>query len=143
MGGIEEALGVELGFQLLEGNRQIPRPLRGQGIAVELVGPVPGEDGDPPLGNGLHAVFRAEPEAGGLPPEHDAPQGPLRVLEGEVVVPGGIHFIIGELAPDVHVLEHGLAVQQKLDQLVYLGNAENVLFHGVTSRRCARPGSPG
>ena len=47
------------------------------------------------------------------------------------MVAGGVHFIIGELPPDVHVLEHGLPVQQELDQLVYLGNAENVLFHGL------------
>ncbi len=80
MGGIEEALRIEAGLQLFEGHRQIPRPLGGQGIAVELVGPVPGEDGDPPLGDGLHAVFRAEPEAGGLSPEHHAAQSTLRVL---------------------------------------------------------------
>ena len=62
VGGIEEALRIEAGLQLFEGHRQIPRPLRRQSVAVELVGSVSGKDRHTARGDGSHAVFRTEPE---------------------------------------------------------------------------------
>ena len=43
VGRVKEALLPQLLLQLLEGHRQVPHPLRGQGVAVELIGPVPGK----------------------------------------------------------------------------------------------------
>ena len=47
----------------------------------------------------------------------------------KVVVSGGIDFVIGQLTPDADVLEHGLVVQQELDQIVHFGDTEDMLFH--------------
>ena len=46
------------------------------------------------------------------------------------MVPGRIHFIIRQLPPDIYVLEHGFPIQQELNHLVDLGDAENMLLHG-------------
>ena len=85
--GIKKSLGVELGLELLEGHCQVSRSLRGQSVAVELVGAVPGEHGDPAPGDDLHAVFRPEPQAGCLSPEHDTPQGAVSVLQCKIMMP--------------------------------------------------------
>ena len=61
MGLVEKALLIELLLQLLEGQRQISRPLRGHGVAVKLIRAVPGKDADPARHQHLHAVFRTEP----------------------------------------------------------------------------------
>ena len=82
---------------------EVPYPVGTEGIAVELVGPVPGEDGDPPLGDDLHAVLRPKSEAQGLSLEHDAADGPLLVLQREVVVARGVELIVGDLPPDEDV----------------------------------------
>ena len=130
VGGVEEPLLPELLLELLEGHRQIPRPLGSQGIAVELVGPVPGKDRDPAGGHCLHAVLRPEPEAGGLSAEHDAPEGSLAVLQGEVVVAGGIDLVVGQLPPHQDALEDRRVVQQALHQLVHLGDCKDMGLHG-------------
>ena len=127
---VKKALRLELGLELLKGHCQISRAQGREGIAVELIGSVPWKHGDAPGRHHRHAVFRTEAQLGRRPLEHDAPEGTLRVLEGKVVVPGGIHFVVGQLAPHTDGREHGLPVQQVLDQLVHLGHAENMLFHG-------------
>ena len=95
----KQALPRQLFLQLLKGHVKVPRPLRGQADAVELVLPIPGKNGHPPGGDDLHPVLRAEAQGGGVPPEHDAPQCPLAVLQRKIVVPGGIHLIVGQLPP--------------------------------------------
>ena len=85
--GIKKSLGVKLGLELLEGHCQVSRSLRGQGVAVELVSTVPGEHRDPAPGDDLHTVFRPEPQAGCLSPEHDAPQGAVSVLQCKIMMP--------------------------------------------------------
>ena len=129
VGGVKQPLGVQLGLQLLKSHRQVAHALRGHGIAVELIGTVTGKHGDTARHHYLHAVFRPEPEAHGAALEHDAADGALLVLQGEIVVPGGVHFVVGKFAPDADVLEHGLVVQQELHQFIDFGNAEDMLFH--------------
>ena len=137
MGGVKQTFSIQLGFQLLKGHRQVAHPLRGHGIAVELVGAVPRKHGDPARHHYFHAVFRPEPKTHGAALKHDAADGALLVLQGKVMVPGGVHFIVGQLAPDADVLKHRLIVQQQLHQFVDFGNAEDVLFHGSSfSRGC-------
>ena len=41
----------------------------------------------------------------------------------------GIYLIVGQLAPDMDVLEYVLVVQEELYQVVDFGNTEDVLFH--------------
>ena len=60
MGGIKQALRREPGFQLLKGHLQIARSFRHQGIAVQLVGPVSGVDGNPAESGDAHAALRAK-----------------------------------------------------------------------------------
>ena len=129
MPGIKEPLGIELGLELLKGHIQVPHSVRRQSVTVELIGAVPWKDADTPLGNDFHAVLRPEPQPGGLSPEHDAPQCSLRVLEGKVVMPRGIHLIVGQFSPHQEAAKQRFSVQQLFDQLIHLGHAEDVLFH--------------
>ena len=123
VGLVEQPLPVQLLLELLKGDVQLPHPVGGELAAVELILAVPGEHGHPAEGHHLHAVLRPEPEAGGLPAEHDAPDGPLRVLEGEVVVAGGVALVVGDLPPHKKAGQSSVAIQQALDILVDLGDA--------------------
>ncbi|MPM76559.1 hypothetical protein SDC9_123558 [bioreactor metagenome] len=101
---VEQSLFKQLRFQLLKRHRQIAHAIRRQSAAIELIGSVPGEDRDSAPGDGLHAVFRPEPQPLGLRPEHNAPQRPIPVLQRKIVVPGGIDLVIRQLAPDQDIL---------------------------------------
>ena len=46
-------------------------------------------------------------------------------------MPGGVHFVVGDLTTDADAGKHRLIVQQTLYQFVDLRNAENMLFHGL------------
>ena len=81
MGGVKQALGVQLGLQLLKGHRQVAHALRGHGIAVELVGAVPWEHRHTARHHHLHTVFGAEPEFHGAALEHHAADGALLVFQ--------------------------------------------------------------
>ena len=133
MGLVEEPLLPQLFLQLLEGHVKVPHPVGAQGIAVELIGPVPREDADPAHGQDLHAVLRPEPEAQGLSLEHDAPQGPLCVLQRKIVVPGGIQLIVGNFSPDADVPKLGDALQHGLHQIVQLRHAIDMPLHLLAS----------
>ena len=132
VGLIEKPLFIKLLLQLLEGQRQISRPLRGHGVAVKLIRAVPGKDADPARHQHLHAVFRTEPQTQSLSLEHDAPDGSGGVLQGKIVVPRGVHFIVGDLTPDADAGQHGFVVQQELHQLVDLRDAENMPLHSYS-----------
>ena len=132
VGLVEKALFIKLLLQLLEGQRQISRPLRGHGVAVKLIRAVPGKDADPARHQHLHAVFRTKPQTQSLPLEHDAPDGSGGVLQGKIVVPRGVHLIVGDLAPDADAGQHGFVVQQELHQLVDLRDAENMPLHSYS-----------
>ena len=80
MGRVENPLLEQAGLQLFKGHRQVPRPLRGQADAVELILSVPWKDGHPPGGDDLHTVLGLKPQGGRVAAEHDAPQGPFPVL---------------------------------------------------------------
>ena len=132
VGLIEKPLFIKLLLQLLKGQRQIPRPLRGHGVAVKLIRAVPGKDADPARHQHLHAVFRTEPQTQSLSLEHDAPDGSGGVLQGKIVVPRGVHFIVGDLTPDADAGQHGFVVQQELHQFVDLRDAENMPLHSYS-----------
>ena len=133
VGLVEQALPQQLLLQLLKGYVQVPRSLRGQADAVQLILPVPWEHGDPPGGDDLHPVLRAEAQGGGVPPEHDAPQCPLAVLQRKIVVPGGIHLIVGQLPPHQQAGEEPVPVHPALDIAAYLGGTEDGLFSHASS----------
>ena len=132
VGLIEKPLFIKLLLQLLKGQRQISRPLRGHGVAVKLIRAVPGKDADPARHQHLHAVFRTKPQTQSLSLEHDAPDGSGGVLQGKIVVPRGVHFIVGDLTADADAGQHGLVVQQELHQLVDLCDAENMPLHSYS-----------
>ena len=131
---VEEPLPVELLLELFKGHVEVPHPLGDEGGALELIGAVPDEEGHLPQGDDLHAVRRLKAQARRPPPEEDAPDGPFRVLQGEVVVPGGVELVVGDLPPDVDPGEGRFAVQEVLDQIVEVRNGVDMLFHRSTSR---------
>ena len=101
-------------FQLFKSHRQVPRPVRGHADTVQLILSVPGKDGHPPGGDDLHPVPRLKAQGGRVAPEHDAPQGPLPVLQGEVVVAGGVALVVGQLPPHQQAGEQPVPVHQTL-----------------------------
>lgn len=90
----KQALPQQTFLHLLEGHKQVPCPLRGQADTVELILSVPGKDGDPSRGNDLHSVLGPEAQRCRIPPKHDAAQGAACILQGKIVVPRGVHFIV-------------------------------------------------
>ena len=120
--GGKKTLLVQLVLQLFEGHVQFPHPVRSQGVHVQLVLPVPWEGGDAAVGDDLHAALRLEPQAGGRGAEEDAAEGSAGVLEGEIVVAGGVFFVVGDLPPDVDAGEVPVTVQDALDIGVHLGD---------------------
>ena len=86
MGRVEQALRGELGFELLKGHLQIPCAFRHQGIAVQLIRPVPGIDGNPAKGGDAHPALRTKAKPGSAAFEHNTAQAALAVLQGEIVV---------------------------------------------------------
>ncbi|MPM90439.1 hypothetical protein SDC9_137560 [bioreactor metagenome] len=129
---VEQALLQKLCLELLKGHRQIANPVRRQAAAVELIGPVSWEDGNPPLGNGLHAVFRTKPQPLGLGPKHDAPQRAVLILQRKIVVSRGVDLVVGQFSPHQNILQNRLSVQQSFHIFVYLGNLIDRLVHKRT-----------
>ena len=120
VGVIKQALFLQPCLELLKGDLQIAGPLGHQLGAVELIRPVAHEHGDAPPRRHPHAALRTEAEPGGAAFEHHAAQAALTVLERKIVVPGGVDLVVGELAPDADVGEHGFALQQIADDAVEL-----------------------
>ena len=129
----------QLLLELLKGHMEIAHPLGTERLAIELVGPVPGENADPARSDHLHAVFRTEPEALRLPLEHHAADGPLRVLQGKIVMPGRVELIVGNLPPDKNMIQLRHAVQHRLHQSVQLRYAEDLPLHGFPPSICRSP----
>ncbi len=126
---VEQSLPVQLVLQLFKGHIQIPHAVRRQLGAVELIGPVPWEHADAAIGDDLHPVLRPEPQLHGAALEHDAPQSALPVLQGEVVMPGGVYLIVGQLPPDVDAGELRDAVDDVFDEAVDLRYGIDLAFH--------------
>ena len=122
MGGVEQALLKELLLELLEGDAQIPGPVGEQAGAVELIGPVAGIEADPAHGKDLHPVLRTEAEGGRAAPEQDAADRGFGILEGKIVVTGGVQLIVADLAPDADALQVRVAFELAPDELVELGD---------------------
>ena len=122
LGRVKEALGLQLLFQLLEGPVQGSPAVLHQLGTVQLILAIPGIDRHPAVGDHRQAVdgFKAQP--GRIPPEHDAADAPLLVLEGKVVVPGGVALVVGHLAPHQQSPQQGVAVHQLLEIPVDLGD---------------------
>ena len=121
----KQALPRQLFLQLLKGHVKVPRPLRGQAAAIELILPIPGKDGHPPGGDDLHPVLGAEAQGDGVPPEHDAPQGAFSVLQGEIVVAGGVHLIVGDLPPHQQTGQHPVPVHEIFQIEPHLARGED------------------
>ena len=98
--GIKKTLGIQALLKLLEGDVQVTQAVGDQSGAVKLIATVSRIDADLAGGHYLHAVLRAETEVFGHTCKHDAAQGTLSVLEGEIVVAGGVNLIIGDLTTD-------------------------------------------
>ena len=91
---LEKPLLPQLFLQLFKGHVEVPHAIRAEGLAVELVGPVPGVDADAAHGDDFHAVFRPEAEAEGLSFKHHAAEGAFGVLQCKIMVAGGIELIV-------------------------------------------------
>ena len=96
----KQALGFQLSFQLLKGRVKITNTVHGHGSTVKLIGAVSRKDGNLAHGNDFHAIFRAEPQAHGISFEHNALQSAGFVLQGEIMVSGGIEFVVADLTPN-------------------------------------------
>ena len=130
MGRVENPLGRQLGFQLLKGNGQSPYPVRLHVQAVDLADAVPFKELDVPEQDHVHAVLGQEPQAAGVPLEHNGLDGGRLVLDGEIKMPG-FHVVgeIGDFPPDKDVLEGRVTVQLALEHPVDLGNRVNHPCH--------------
>ena len=73
---------------------EVPHAIGAEGLAVELISPVPGIDADAAHGDDFHAVFRPEAQAEGLSLEHHAAEGAFGVLQCKIMVTGGIELIV-------------------------------------------------
>ena len=140
---VKQALLEQAGLHLLKGHRQISRALRRQPDTIQLVLSVPGKHCHPARRDDLHPVLRAKAQGSGIPPEHDAPQRPLPVLQGEVVVPGGVHLIVGQLPPHQQSGQDPVPVHEALDILAHLAWGKDRLLltggaHRPPSRSMAR-----
>ena len=134
VGRVEKSLVVELILQLLEGHEQIAHAVGGQAVTVELILAVPGVDADAAAGDDLHAVAGPELQMLGCAPEHDAAQNARFVLQGKVVVAGGVDLVVGQLAPHQDVPQNRLTLDQVLDILVDFTDRINTLvLHAVSS----------
>ena len=49
------------------------------------------------------------------------------ILDGEIVMPGRIDFIIGKLAADSHLTQQPVVVKQELDILIELGDGHDII----------------
>ena len=128
VGGIEQALPIQLFLQLLEGHIQVAHAVGRQAAAIQLVRAVPRVDADTAGGDDLHPVFRLEAQLHSRALEHHTAQGAFAVLEGEVVVAGGVHLVVGHLAPQQQVAEGGHGLHQLLDTAVQFGDGKYMTF---------------
>ena len=130
----EQALSLQLQLELLKGDMQIADALRRERRAVELVGSVTREHGNAPARNDLHTRLRPETQAHGAALEHDAADGALAVLQREIVMAGGVNFIVAQLTADEQRAEKFVcfkALSQILVDLRYLKD----LSHAARQRR--------
>ena len=94
---IKESLCCQFFLQLLKSSIEITYTVHGHGIAVELIGSVSGIDSHLTHSNDLHTVFRTESKTKGIALKHDASQLAVFIFQCEVMVTGGIEFIIADL----------------------------------------------
>ena len=135
---VEKSLPKELFLQLFKGHMQVSDAIRRELLAVKLVLSVPRKDSHPAKGHHLHPVFRPKPKPGRLPAEHDAPDGAPLVLHGKVVVPRGVHLIVGDLPADKEAGQKSVPVQQVLDIAIDLGYAVNTPLDAHVLASCFR-----
>ena len=132
-GGVKEALGRQLFLQLFKGHGQVPHPVGLHVGDIDLVLPALGEQAHPAREDDLHPRFRAEAETHGIRPEHHAGDDSPLVLEGEIVMPGGMDLVIGQLAPDTGLGQDLVPVQEELDILGQLCDRNRLKCHIFTS----------
>jgi hypothetical protein len=108
--GVEEALGEETSFELLERELERTGAARFHGFGDELKLAAALVDGDATADEDSKAICRTEAEKLGLTAEEDDRELGFAVLEGEVNVTGGRGAAVGDLALDPKVREGGLDV---------------------------------
>ena len=119
---VEQALGRQLGFQLLESGIQVPHAVHAHSAAIQLVSTIPGIDRNASKRNDLHAVGRPKAQPHGIALEHDALQCRSFILQRKIVVPRGVTLVVADLAPDRHLGQERISVHFSLNIFVNLGN---------------------
>ena len=122
--GLEKALGLQLGFQLLEGDLQ---GAHAPGLGVvqdELVLAAGLVDVHPRPADDVHPVLEVELEPPGNGPEQHRPDLAVLVFEREVEMARGGPAEVGDLALDPELIEGGL--QDVLDLPGELRDGQNL-----------------
>ena len=105
---IEQAFGVELLLQLIEGELQRAQPLRLEVLADDLVFALGIVNAQPAAGDDVQPVFGLEAQIPDRRPEHDALDLRPAVLQREIHVAGVPHAAVRDLAFDPDVAEAAL-----------------------------------
>ena len=135
----KQSLFLQFGLELLKGHVQVAHAVRHHVLAIELIHTIAGKDGNPSESDDLHAVFRAETQTEGVALEHDAADGTVGVLQGKIVVTGGIELIIADLSAKKQSGEKLVILKAELQIFIDLGDLIDLLLHDVPSmskRRC-------
>ena len=117
---IKEALFGEPCLQLFKREIKISHSGRDQLCTIQLIRSVPLIDRDAADRCHAHPVFRAEADSGRAGAEHHAPQTAVRILQREIMMAGGIDFIIGKLSAHSEAPQQHIAVEESLDVCVQL-----------------------
>ena len=140
MSGVKQALRLKLLLQLLKGHRQIARAVGLHMRNIELVLPASGKQAYPARQDHLHAALRPEAQAHGVGAEQDAGDYRALILQGEIMMAGGMDLVIGKLAPDAGLRKDLIPVQQQLDiagQLRDRNRLQCHMRHSMAARMAA------
>ena len=129
MGRVKQALGGQLLLELLEGGIEVTHTVHGHGSDIQLVCAVPGENRYLTHGDNLHTVLRPEPEPHGISLEHDAFQGAALVLQGKVMMAGGIHLVVADLTLYRNRVQKPVRIHHLADIFVDLADRKHLLCH--------------
>ena len=135
-GGVEQSLRAQPGLELLKGHRQCPRAVGDHAIHDELVLPAGGIGRHAAVSHHLHAVLGVKLHTHHGVFEHHRRDDAVGVLEGEVEMPRRVELRTRDLPLHPHVLQVGVSLQEHLDVLVELADAEGIgavgMLHGGT-----------
>ena len=95
---VKQPLCLQFLLELLKGDVQVAHAVGREAVAVELIRPVARKHAHAPGGDDLHAVLRAKAQPQRRIFEHHAAQRAAFVLERKIMMPGGVNFIVADLA---------------------------------------------